>query len=80
MNRDLYFLMRSVKLPILAYLMNSCPVGVYWPNKTDDFQNRTILGRRMFDYEDTLFWFIDPDTLKTNPCIKEHSDQQDPYV
>ena len=63
---------------IKAYqYMNSCPVGVYWPCKIDDFQNRTILGRRMFDYEDTLFWFIDPDTLKTNPCIKTPNDQQE---
>lgn len=56
---------------IKAYqYMNSCPVGVYWPKKDDVFSNRTLLGRKMFDYEDTEYWFIDPDTLKTNSCFK----------
>ena len=48
--------------------LNSCPVGVYWPHKTNDYSNRTILGRRLFDYEDTDYWFIDPQTLHTNAC------------
>ena len=61
---------------IKAYqYMNSCPVGVYWPSKTDVFHNRTILGRKMFDYEDTEFWFIDPDTLRTNACRKTSGNQ-----
>lgn len=51
--------------------MNSCPVGVYWPTKKDMCSNRTILGRRLFDYEDTEYWFIDPETLFTNPIIKQ---------
>lgn len=56
---------------IKAYqYMNSCPVGVYWPQKEDPFSNRTLLGRKMFDYEDTDYWFIDPDTFHTNPCVK----------
>ncbi len=60
---------------IKAYqYMNSCPVGVYWPEKTGAFSNRTILGRKMFEYEDTAFWFIDPDTLFTNPCVKPEED------
>lgn len=46
--------------------MNCRPVGVYWPEKKDDFSNRTLLGRRMFDFEDTQFWFIDPTSLQTN--------------
>lgn len=51
--------------------MNSRPVGVYWPKKTDNaFSNRTLLGRKMLDYEDTEYWFIDPDTLFSNPCNK----------
>jgi len=50
--------------------MNCRPVGVYWPEKIDDFSNRTILGRRMFDFEDTKYWFIDPVTLRTNSCHK----------
>lgn len=50
--------------------MNCRPVGVYWPEKVDSFSNRTLLGRRLFDYEDTRYWFIDPDTLRTNPCNK----------
>lgn len=36
--------------------------------KKDVFSNRTLLGRRLFNYEDTEFWFIDPVTLRTNPC------------
>lgn len=56
---------------IKAYqYMNSCPVGVYWPQKKDIFSNRTLLGRKLFDYEDTEYWFIDPETLYTNPCVK----------
>lgn len=50
--------------------MSSCPVGVYWPIKNDTFSNRTLLGRKLFDYEDTDFWFIDPETLVSNPCFK----------
>jgi hypothetical protein len=50
--------------------MSCCPVGVYWPEKTDVFSNRTLLGRKMFDYEDTAYWFIDPETLYTNACVK----------
>ncbi len=50
--------------------MNTCPVGVYWPHKADDFSHRTMLGRKLFDYEDTAYWFIDPDSLRTNPCNK----------
>ena len=56
---------------IKAYqYMNSCPVGVYWPQKVDVFSNRTCLGRRLFDYENTSYWFIALVTLYTNPCIK----------
>ena len=51
--------------------MNSCPVGVYWPEKKDVYSNRTLLGRKMFDYEDTEYWFIDPETLYTNPSVKK---------
>ena len=63
---------------IKAYqYMNSCPVGVYWPQKIDVFSNRTLLGRKMFDYEDTAYWFIDPDTLMTNPCVKPTEEIQE---
>lgn len=63
---------------IKAYqYMNSCPVGVYWPEKVDDFSNRTLLGRKMFNYEDTSYWFIDPDTLFTSPCIKNIEETQE---
>lgn len=56
---------------IKAYqYMNSCPVGVYWPEKKDIFSNRTLLGRKLFDYEDTEYWFMDPKTFYTNPCTK----------
>lgn len=49
---------------------NSVPVGVYWPemNPSNLKQNRTLLGRRMLDFEDTDFWFIDPETCITHPC------------
>lgn len=51
--------------------MNSRPVGIYWPNKTEDpFQNRTLLGRKMFDFEDSDFWFMDPETFFTHACHK----------
>ena len=50
--------------------MNCRPVGVYWPQKEDIFSNRTLLGRKLFDYEDTEYWFIDPVSLRTNPCNK----------
>ena len=51
--------------------MNARPLGIYWPNKgSDDFANRTLLGRKLFDYEDTDFWFMDPLTLRVNPCKK----------
>ncbi len=53
--------------------MNCRPVGVYWPEKKDDFSNRTMLGRKMFEYEDTHFWFIDPISLRTNACKKTNS-------
>ncbi len=51
--------------------MNSRPVGVYWPKKEDNpFKNRTLLGRSMFEFEDSEFWFLDPDTFITSPCYK----------
>lgn len=53
--------------------MNARPLGVYWPCKEDgDFANRTLLGRELFDYEDTDFWFLDPATLQANRCIKNN--------
>lgn len=52
---------------------NSRPVGIYWPKKTDNpFENRTLLGRRMFEFEDTELWFMDPKTFYTQPCNKIH--------
>lgn len=51
--------------------MNAVPVGVYWPQKEQNiFENRTIMGRRMFEFEDTDHWFLDPITLRTNRCTK----------
>ena len=50
--------------------MNSCPVGVYWPQRVDGCTNRTLLGRKLFDYEDTEYWFIDPQTLRTQASTK----------
>jgi hypothetical protein len=57
---------------VKAYqFMNSRPVGIYWPEKTADlFKNRTLLGRQMFDFEDTELWFMDPETFITNSCNK----------
>ena len=51
--------------------LNSRPVGIYWPEKTEDpFQNRTLLGRKMYDFEDSDFWFMDPKTFYTHACHK----------
>ncbi len=51
--------------------MNCRPIGIYWPEKTsDDFQNRTLIGRKMFPFEDTEYWFMDPNTYITNQCHK----------
>ena len=52
---------------------NSRPVGIYWPRKTSNpFENRTLLGRRMFEFEDTELWFMDPQNFYTYPSIKHH--------
>ena len=50
--------------------MNSRPLGVYWPQKDnyDVFKNRTLLGRKVPDFEDTEYWFMDPYTFYTNAC------------
>ena len=52
--------------------MNSRPLGVYWPQKDnyDVFKNRTLLGRKVPDFEDTEYWFMDPYTFYTNACHK----------
>ncbi len=49
---------------------NSAPVGVYWPKMipSNPKQNRTLLGRKMLDFEDTDLWFIDPSTCITHSC------------
>ena len=62
---------------IKAYqYMNTRPVGVYWPYKgKDDFENRTLLGRKLFEYEDTDFWFIDPKSMQVNSCLKNKQDK-----
>ncbi|MGX5573303.1 hypothetical protein ACWKTS_18185 [Bacillus toyonensis] len=44
--------------------MNCRPVGVYWPSKKTGIA--TLQGRILQDYEDSDFWFFDPDTLLTN--------------
>ena len=57
--------------------MNARAVGVYWPKKEDDsFKNRKLMGRSMFDFEDTDYWFIDPETLRTNPCVKNTNNDE----
>jgi hypothetical protein len=43
--------------------MNCKPFGVYWPNKATG--KPTFMGRTLFNYEDSDYWFIDPATLKT---------------
>lgn len=51
--------------------MNCRPIGIYWPEKTSNaFENRTLIGRKMFTFEDTEFWFMDPNTFVTNQCHK----------
>lgn len=44
--------------------MNCRPIGVYWPTKKAG--NATLQGRVLQNYEDSDFWFLDPDTLLTN--------------
>lgn len=57
--------------------MNAIPIGVYWPQKEEDpFKNRTIMGRKMFEFEDTDHWFLDPLTLRTSRCIKTAKDDE----
>lgn len=43
--------------------MNCRPVGVYWPEK--GLGNATLLGRKLFEFEDSDYWFLDPVTLMT---------------
>lgn len=51
--------------------MNLRPVGIYWPARINNiFANRTLLGRRMFDFEDSEYWFMDPVTYHSYPCHK----------
>ena len=51
--------------------MNSRPIGIYWPEKGNNvFEHRTILGRKLFDFEDTKYWFMDPYSFITNACYK----------
>lgn len=49
---------------------NYAPVGVYWPEMIPNMpkKNRTLLGRKMLDFEDTDLWFIDPKTCITHHC------------
>ncbi len=50
--------------------MNCRPVGVYWPfKKEDQRQNRTLLGRKLFEFEHTDYWFMNPETLRTEPNL-----------
>ncbi|SMO92562.1 hypothetical protein [Fodinibius sediminis] len=44
--------------------MNCRSVGVYWPNKSS--KNVYLLGRPLFDYENTDNWIMDPDKLITS--------------
>jgi hypothetical protein len=44
--------------------MNARPIAVYWPNK--ESQNVSLLGRPLLAYENTDYWILDPDTLKTS--------------
>lgn len=51
--------------------MNSRPLGIYWPEKDKDiFKNRTLLGRKLQNYKDTEYWFMDPYSFYTNACYK----------
>ena len=43
--------------------MNARPIAVFWPNK--ESRKVSLLGRPLLDYENTDFWILDPNTLKT---------------
>lgn len=44
--------------------MNCKPIGVYWPTKENG--SATIMGRKLFEYENSDYWFIDPDTFRSD--------------
>ena len=45
-------------------------LGVYWPFMDIDniYKNRTLLGRKLFEFEEVDYWFLDPKTLRSFPC------------
>jgi len=51
--------------------ISSRPIGVYWPNKCEDiYKNRTLFGRRMFEFENTNYWFLDPETMRSYQTLE----------
>ncbi|MGV7095695.1 hypothetical protein [Desulfovibrio sp. QI0434] len=48
--------------------MQCRPIGIYWPHRDDNKfkNNRTLLGRKLPDFENSDHWFMDPDTLVTH--------------
>jgi hypothetical protein len=44
--------------------MNCRPVGIYWPSKEKG--RVTLQGRILQEYEDSDYWFLDPDKLISN--------------
>lgn len=45
-------------------------LGVYWPfmDINNVYKNRTLLGRKLFEFEEVDYWFLDPKTLRSFPC------------
>ncbi|WP_331701791.1 hypothetical protein [Paenibacillus sp. IITD108] len=49
--------------------MNCKPIGVLWPPGVET-PERTVLGRKLFEFEDSDHWFIDIKTLRTQRIEK----------
>lgn len=50
--------------------LSSGILGVYWPERDEGnpFANRTILGRKLLEYENTDYWFWDRNAQRSFPC------------
>lgn len=50
--------------------MKSGTIGVYWPKRdpNNPYRNRTLLGRKLLEYEETDYWFWDQECNRSFPC------------
>jgi len=53
---------------VKVYQSMTCkPIGVFWEENGQ--RVNTLMGRTMFDYESSDYWFLDPDTLFTSQLL-----------